>query len=87
MLTLVSTIPHAKINVQFIQMFPLKSYLNIITLQVPTKPDRNCSGTMGEALYFIKVLTTFVNYVFLPFFQTVLILRTPLHSKNFTSLK
>jgi len=54
MLTLVPTIPHANINVQFIQMFPLKSYLNIITLQVPTKPDRNCSGTMGEALYFKK---------------------------------
>jgi len=55
MLTLVPTIPHANINVQFIQMFPLKSYLNIITLQVPTKPDRNCSGTMEKkALYFKK---------------------------------
>ena len=69
MLTLASTIPHAKINVQFIQMFPLKSYLNIITLQVPTKPDRNCSGTMGEALYFIKVLTTFVNYCIFTIFS------------------
>lgn len=54
MLTLVSTIPHANINVQFIRMFPLKSYLNITTFQMPTKLDRNCSGTIGEALYFKK---------------------------------